>query len=439
MMNNSSNSSVLIIDGNSDFHDVVRHAVTDIGLPDCRACISFEEAQRALKSNPAISIIIMEVNQGGSAPLNFMRQIRAGKTSADKFVPIIIMTRALAPETAFSACEIGFEHFIRKPFNKEALQKRVTSVLQKPRRFVVARAYFGPDRRDPNSENTYDGEERRSVKSNAPPQASPPARKAKAPADIASGGKNDGSAVPDVAPKQSASPKKIPLADEAAVAKSAEAKKQLKAAPKSPPVDPLAQSKAAPPQPEKNKIELADEPKKSVAGPDRDRAAEIAAKLEAHAVWLLSQASKGEKANFADEDLSGADLAEANLANANFRNADLQDANLYRANLFDADLRGANLSGANLTEADIQNAKLRHTNLKAAQLSEAELRAADLSGANLTGAQLAGVDFKDAIFLSTNICGADMQGGNLTQKQIDNAKGDQSTLLPAGIMIKAAQ
>ncbi len=433
MTNNSSKTSVLIIDGNSDFHDVVRQAVADIGLLDCRGCISFEEAQGALRSNPAFSMIIMEVNQGGSAPLNFMRQIRAGKTSVDKSVPIIIMTRALAPETAFSACEIGFEHFIRKPFNAGALQKRVTSVLQKPRRFVVARAYFGPDRRDPDNANTYEGVERRGVSGKAA-KAAPTAAKVKAPVHAGTNGKNgDGKVLEDEQAEQT-------QAEEIAVAASAEAKKQLMTAPKPPPVEPLKPQKtASAPPPEKEAIELADQPDTPVAGPGPDRAAEIAAKLEAHAAWLLSHASKGEKADFADEDLAGADLAEANLANANFRNADLQDANLYRANLFDADLRGANLAGANLAEADIHNAKLRHTNLKAAQLTEAELRAADLSGANLTGAQLTGVDFKDAIFLSTNICGADMQGGNLTQKQIDNAKGDQSTQLPAGIMIKAAQ
>ncbi|MFZ7942898.1 MULTISPECIES: pentapeptide repeat-containing protein [Bacillaceae] len=79
---------------------------------------------------------------------------------------------------------------------------------------------------------------------------------------------------------------------------------------------------------------------------------------------------------------------------------------LLGAKLKGADLRGANLRGALLIAADLRNADMR-----VADLIGADLRDADLSGANLTG----------SLFL--------------TQAQINSAKGDQNTKLPASLRI----
>mgnify|MGYP005647499543 FL=1 len=426
---------VLILDKNPEFHDVVSKAVAGIQLTNLRCCASVEDALQLLNGEWLPDLIIMEIDMGGAVGLNFLSQIRAGKTPADENLPIVIMTRNIEPATAFRACEIGFEHFIRKPFDDEALQKRVVSVLEKPRRFVISKGFFGPSRRNPSNVTNYQGEERRGANGRPTIKEAPPPKVVKAPNHIETGGKSSlNGAVIDDGPEVPDTVSEIDSAMAAAV--SDETREQLKAAPKPAPVKPLKPKAQKEAEPEKEKIELVAAPKERDDGGNPDRAAEIAAKLESHAEWLQTHGAKGEKADFADQDLSGADLSEANLSNANLRSADLQDANLARANLFDADLRSANLSGANLGEADIHNANLRHANLKSAQMQEAELRAADLSGANLEGAQMAGVDFKDVNFLSTNIQGADLQGANLTQKQIDKAIGDASTLLPPGIRIK---
>jgi uncharacterized protein YjbI with pentapeptide repeats len=74
--------------------------------------------------------------------------------------------------------------------------------------------------------------------------------------------------------------------------------------------------------------------------------------------------------------------------------ADLRGAVLRKANLSRAVLRGANLSGADLSRAN---------------LSGAALGLADLSGANLSGAE------------------------DLTQEQLEEANGDESTRLPSDL------
>lgn len=79
--------------------------------------------------------------------------------------------------------------------------------------------------------------------------------------------------------------------------------------------------------------------------------------------------------------------------------------------------RGADLIGADLSGADLRGALLRGAYLIGADLRGADLRTADLIGADLRGADLAGADLTAAIFL--------------TQPQVDAARGDLATRLPA--------
>ncbi|MFF2656443.1 pentapeptide repeat-containing protein [Kitasatospora sp. NPDC058032] len=79
--------------------------------------------------------------------------------------------------------------------------------------------------------------------------------------------------------------------------------------------------------------------------------------------------------------------------------------------------RGADLFGARLRGADLRGANLRGALLVAADLAGADLRLADLVGADLRDADLAGADLTEALFL--------------TQAQLNAARGDAATRLPA--------
>ncbi|HEX9032541.1 MAG TPA: pentapeptide repeat-containing protein [Streptosporangiaceae bacterium] len=118
-------------------------------------------------------------------------------------------------------------------------------------------------------------------------------------------------------------------------------------------------------------------------------------------------------------DLAGADLHGAGLAGADLHGADLAGSDLHGADLAGADLRGADLAGADLAGADLTGACLRGALLIGADLRRAKLSYADLTGADLRGALLAGTGLASAIFL--------------TQAQLDSAKGDSRTSVPASL------
>ncbi|NQX62834.1 pentapeptide repeat-containing protein [Paenibacillus qinlingensis] len=79
--------------------------------------------------------------------------------------------------------------------------------------------------------------------------------------------------------------------------------------------------------------------------------------------------------------------------------------------------RGADLIGANLKGADLRASNLRGAYLIAANLRGADLRKADLIGADLRDTDLRGADLSNSLFL--------------TQFQVNAAKGDRHTMLPA--------
>ena len=143
--------------------------------------------------------------------------------------------------------------------------------------------------------------------------------------------------------------------------------------------------------------------------------------------------------------LAAFNASHTNLADANLAGADFRGGKFHRVNLLGADLSGANfqpyptptgyqaerrelradLSEADLSGADLSNAKLSMANLSRAVLRHSVLRMADFLGTNLTQADLSGADLSAAI--------------NLTQSQLDDACGDDRTLLLQGLEIKECQ
>ncbi|MGR6964812.1 pentapeptide repeat-containing protein [Geodermatophilus sp. URMC 61] len=84
-----------------------------------------------------------------------------------------------------------------------------------------------------------------------------------------------------------------------------------------------------------------------------------------------------------------------------------------------ADRRNADLAGADLRRVDLRGVSLRGALLIGADLRGADLHLTDLLGTDLRGADVRGTDLSGALFL--------------TRRQVAGARGDATTLLPAGL------
>jgi len=90
--------------------------------------------------------------------------------------------------------------------------------------------------------------------------------------------------------------------------------------------------------------------------------------------------------------------------------ADLHSAKLWDADLSEADLNWADLHGADISRVNLSGARLFKANLSGANLSGANLNRAYLSRADLRRATCIQTHFYQAVFVNTNLEGADLTG-----------------------------
>src|SRR5215211_2937311 len=113
----------------------------------------------------------------------------------------------------------------------------------------------------------------------------------------------------------------------------------------------------------------------------------------------------------------------ADLTSANLKGTDSQENKFVLDNV--------NLRGVNLADADLEYISMKGVNLHPARLVNTNLSNADLSDADLVHAYLDNVDLSGATLSGTNLSGVDLRTDKgLTQEQIEEAKGDERTLLP---------
>src|SRR5664280_3102076 len=94
------------------------------------------------------------------------------------------------------------------------------------------------------------------------------------------------------------------------------------------------------------------------------------------------------------------------------------------------DVNGLLLGASELVRADVPH-KMDH---RGADLIGADLEGADLRGASLRGAFLIGADLRGADLRMADVIGADLTGSIfLIQSQLDAAKGDARTRVPASL------
>jgi uncharacterized protein YjbI with pentapeptide repeats len=121
--------------------------------------------------------------------------------------------------------------------------------------------------------------------------------------------------------------------------------------------------------------------------------------------------------------------------------------NLFQADFSRLRLKGVNLKGARLRQAsfsassflagDLSKTDLRDVDAYGALFTGTSFRGADLTNAVLVGAVFGGADLSGARLQGANLSGAELQRSRgLTRRQIAAACGDETTLLPRGLLIQ---
>jgi CheY-like chemotaxis protein len=114
-------------------------------------------------------LIFVEHASAGCDGLALARKIRRSDLACREN-PIIMCTAEATADTIFGARDAGIHEFMRKPFTIKDLERRLEAVTLKPRDWVEAVQYVGPDRRRFNSAE-YKGPRKRKADASATPAA----------------------------------------------------------------------------------------------------------------------------------------------------------------------------------------------------------------------------------------------------------------------------
>ena len=142
-------SRILIVDPNLHAARLMVDIMKSLGARD----LAVEpDDSRALKTAATLEpgIIFIERLGPGLDGESLARSLRRSDLGCRR-APIIMVTADATASTIIGARDAGVHEFLRKPFTSVDLLKRVENVALKPRDWVEAVGYIGPDRRRFNS------------------------------------------------------------------------------------------------------------------------------------------------------------------------------------------------------------------------------------------------------------------------------------------------
>ena len=92
-------------------------------------------------------IILLDWEMTPFDGIEFTRAVRSSERGHEKFAPIIMVSAHSEYWRIQHARNAGVNEFLAKPFSPKALFSRIRAVIERPRPFIRAPGYFGPDRR----------------------------------------------------------------------------------------------------------------------------------------------------------------------------------------------------------------------------------------------------------------------------------------------------
>lgn len=98
------------------------------------------------------SILFVELSGPGVDGVDFARKVRRGEMMCRQ-APIIVVTSSATAQSILAARDAGVHEFLRKPYTNKELIRRLEAVFLRPRDWIEAVQYIGPDRRRFNSED----------------------------------------------------------------------------------------------------------------------------------------------------------------------------------------------------------------------------------------------------------------------------------------------
>jgi two-component system, chemotaxis family, chemotaxis protein CheY len=137
---------ILLVDDNQHMRAITSAILQSAGVRNIREVADGSTALEALRQHP-VDLAIVDFNMAPMDGVEFTRLVRNSPDSPNPYLPIIMMTGHSEKNRVMEARDVGVTEFVVKPITAKAIFDRIQAVIIRPRPFIKARSYFGPDRR----------------------------------------------------------------------------------------------------------------------------------------------------------------------------------------------------------------------------------------------------------------------------------------------------
>lgn len=158
--------SVLVVEDTLPMQKLIGMVLETLGVGKVYKAFDGETGFRTFcERNP--DIVLTDWHMIPHSGLDLIEKIRRDKRSPNRMAPVIMMTGYSAHSRVARARDSGATEFLVKPFSARDLAQRIAYVINRPRDFIEASHFFGPDRRRRKVEN-FQGPYRRDGDLNIP-------------------------------------------------------------------------------------------------------------------------------------------------------------------------------------------------------------------------------------------------------------------------------
>jgi two-component system, chemotaxis family, chemotaxis protein CheY len=126
---------------------------------EAQGLISVTLSRKRSGAVKGIDVVLTDLIMPDGSGIELIQWIRAHKDDAVRFLPVILISAHTTSKVVSQARDCGANEALVKPVSGGKLASRILSLIDRPRPFIKAPGFFGPDRR--RQALPYPGAERR--------------------------------------------------------------------------------------------------------------------------------------------------------------------------------------------------------------------------------------------------------------------------------------
>jgi len=136
---------ILVVDDNRQMRTIIGCVLTAIGVGKVYFAEDGREALAIIKRHP-VDIAFVDYEMPVMDGIEFITTTRRLETDA-RFTPLIMVTGHSFGPSILAARDAGVNELLTKPVTAQSILQRLEAVISRPRNFVRAPKFVGPDRR----------------------------------------------------------------------------------------------------------------------------------------------------------------------------------------------------------------------------------------------------------------------------------------------------